>query len=231
MMTASTELARMASAAGYDYVGIDLQHGFARIGDVVPLSDAIRSGGGAMVVARVAENDFTQIGAVADSGVEAVIVPLVSSAADAERAVASLRYPDVGGRRSWGAANALMTGDPTGGDTRPLLFAMIETAEGLSAVDQIAAVDGVDGLYVGPSDLAFAVGSQPGPEGPRTTEAIALVLDTARRHRRIPAIHAGDGVTARQRRDQGFTFVTASLDVGATRRAFVADLAQGRSAE
>ncbi|GAA2094032.1 MULTISPECIES: HpcH/HpaI aldolase family protein [Brevibacterium] len=227
----SADLARLSSSVGYDYVCIDMQHGFARAGDVVRLSDAIRSGGDAMVVVRVPENDFTLIGMAADAGAEAVIVPLIDSVEDARRAVAALRYPDAGGTRSWGPNNAFMTGDEPGCASRPLLLPMIETAGGLAAVEEIAALDGVDGLYIGPSDLSFAVGSRPGPEEQATTEAIARVLAVTQEHGKIPAVHTGNGEQARMRREQGFTFITTSSDTGAARAAFAADLAAGRGAE
>ncbi|WP_035281340.1 HpcH/HpaI aldolase family protein [Brevibacterium album] len=229
LMSDSADLARIASSVGYGYVCIDMQHGFARAGDLVRLSDAIRSGGEALVTVRVPENDFTQLGMAADAGAEAIIVPLIDSVDDARRAVSALRYPDAGGTRSWGPANALMMGDP-GEDPaiRPLLLLMIETAEALANVEEIAALEGVDGLYIGPSDLAFAVGSRPGPEEQATTEAIASILAATREHGKIAACHTGGGAEAHARREQGFTFITTAADVAAARTAFGAELSAGR---
>lgn len=228
MMTDSADVARIASSVGYGYVCIDLQHGFARADSVVRLSDAIRSGGDALVVARVPDNRFAEIGMLADAGVEAIIVPLVSSVDEARRAVESLAYPDAGGTRSWGPASALMhTDDPDQLNRRPLLLAMIENRPGLDAVEEIAALDGIDGIYIGPSDLAFSLGSQPGPEEAVTTEAIARILAVAQKNGKIAAIHCGDGAEASKRRSQGFTFITTSSDVAAARRAYREDLAAG----
>jgi 4-hydroxy-2-oxoheptanedioate aldolase len=226
MMSDSADLARIASSVGYGYVCIDMQHGYARADSVVRLSDAIRSGGDALVVARVPDNRFTEIGMLADAGVEAIIVPLVSSVDEARRAVDALAYPDAGGSRSWGPTNALLqTDDAEALNRRPLLLVMVENRAGLEAVEEIAALDGVDGIYVGPSDLAFSLGSRPGPEEPVTTDAIAHVLSVIRQHGKIAAIHCGNGAEAAQRRAQGFTFITTSSDVGAARRAYREDLA------
>ncbi|WP_349827269.1 HpcH/HpaI aldolase family protein [Brevibacterium litoralis] len=226
MMTTSTELARTSSALGFDYVCVDMQHGYARSSDVVRLSDAVRAAGNAMVVARVPDNRFTEIGMLADAGVEAIIVPLVSSADQARAAVSALRYPDEGGTRSYGPTHVMMNGfDPDPLHTRPLLFVMIENAEGLAAVEEICAVEGVDGIYIGPSDLAYSLGSRPGPEEPVTTEAIARILAVVQEAGVIPGIHTGSGADAAARREQGFRFVTASSDIGAARAAYETDLA------
>ena len=163
MMSTSPELAKIGSAAGFDYVCLDLQHGLVRPTDVLRLTDAVRASGDALVTARVAANRFTEIGALADAGVEAIIVPLVSSVEEAQAAVAALDYPSRGGDRSWGPTAEIMHGAVQDTrDERPLLFVMIENEEGLSAVEDICAVPGIDGVYVGPSDLAFAVGACPG---------------------------------------------------------------------
>lgn len=225
MMTASADVARLSSAAGFDYVCIDLQHGLARAEHLSPLVDAIRSGGDAMVVARVPANRFPEIGMVADAGADALIVPLVSSAEEARAAVDAVSFPPQGGSRSWGPTDAIIRGqglDPDG--LRPLLFVMIENAPGYEAVEEIVAVPGVDGIYVGPSDLAFGLGSAPGPEEQVTTDALARCLEIARTAGVIPGIHAQSGSEARQREDQGYRFITASNDVGALRAGYAREL-------
>lgn len=229
LMSASADAARVSSAMGFDYVCIDMQHGFARAEHLTGLIDAIRSGGDAMVVVRVPENRFAEIGMVADAGADAIIVPLVSSADEARRAAEALAYPSEGGDRSFGPTNALLRGASLElGTLRPLLFVMIENEPGLAAVDEIVAVDGVDGIYVGPSDLAFAAGSVPGPEEQGTTEAIARILEAAQRAGVIPGIHTSDGETARARFDQGFRLVTSTYDLGALRRGYSEELAAAR---
>lgn len=229
LMSDSADIARISSSVGFDYVAIDLQHGLARDHDVLRLSDAIRAGGDSAVVVRASDNRFAEIGMLADAGVDAIIVPLVSSVEEAEGAVRALEYPGKLGERSWGPTMPLMLGTDTGPDApRPALFVMIENSGGLESVEEICVVDGVDGIYIGPSDLAYALGSLPGPEEQATTNAIAHILEVATRAGVVPGIHCANGEEARLRREQGFCFITTSSDVGAARRAYITDLATGR---
>lgn len=229
MMSTSPELAKIGSAAGFDYVCLDLQHGLGRPTDVLRLTDAVRASGDALVTARVAANRFTEIGALADAGVEAIIVPLVSSVDEARAAVAALDYPSRGGDRSWGPTYEIMhDAVQDTRDERPLLFVMIENEEGLAAVEDICAVPGIDGVYVGPSDLAFAVGALPGQHNEAHAEALVRVRSAADAAGVVPGIHCGDGEEARLRKEQGFRFITSCGDLGAAGRAFREDLGVAR---
>lgn len=229
MMSTSQELAKIASSSGYDYVCLDMQHGFTRPTDVLRLTDAIRASGSALVTVRVSANRFTEIGMLADAGAEAIIVPLVSSVADAQAAVNAVDYPSRGGDRSWGPTAELMHN--TVRDTRaerPLLFVMIENKEGLANVEKICDVPGIDGVYVGPADLAFAVGALPGQPNDAHAEALVRIRAAADKAGIVPGIHCGGGSEAKARREQGFRFITSAGDIGAAGRAFREDLAAAR---
>ncbi|MDN5792581.1 MAG: aldolase/citrate lyase family protein [Brevibacterium aurantiacum] len=229
MMSTSQELAKVGSAAGYDYVCLDMQHGFTRPTDVMRLTDAIRASGSALVTARVSANRFTEIGMLADAGVEAVIVPLVSNVAEAEAAVSALDYPSRGGDRSWGPTAELMhNAVQDTRDERPLLFVMIENKEGLANVEKICEVPGIDGVYVGPADLAFAVDALPGQPNDAHAEALVRIRTAADKAGIVPGIHCGDGTEAKVRKEQGFRFITSAGDIGAAGRAFREDLATAR---
>ncbi|MGO1755149.1 HpcH/HpaI aldolase family protein [Brevibacterium aurantiacum] len=229
MMSTSQELAKVGSAAGYDYVCLDMQHGFTRPTDVLRLTDAIRASGSALVTARVSANRFTEIGMLADAGVEAVIVPLVSNVAEAEAAVSALDYPSRGGDRSWGPTAELMhNAVQDTRDERPLLFVMIENKEGLANVEKICEVPGIDGVYVGPADLAFAVDALPGQPNDAHAEALVRIRTAADKAGVVPGIHCGDGAEAKARKEQGFRFITSAGDIGAAGRAFREDLATAR---
>lgn len=230
MMSTSQELAKVGSAAGYDYVCLDMQHGFTRPTDVMRLTDAIWASGSALVTARVSANRFTEIGMLADAGVEAVIVPLVSNVAEAEAAVSALDYPSRGGDRSWGPTAELMhNAVQDTRDERPLLFVMIENKEGLANVEKICEVPGIDGVYVGPADLAFAVDALPGQPNDAHAEALVRIRTAADKAGVVPGIHCGDGAEAKVRKEQGFRFITSAGDIGAAGRAFREDLATARS--
>ena len=144
------------AGAGYDYVGFDLQHGYLDDAEValllrrleyVPIATAV----------RLPSTDPAPIGRVLDAGADAVIIAMVESAEQAAAAVAATRYaPD--GVRSFGPLRASLGLDPAELEARVSVFAMIETAQGLAAVDEICAVPGLTGVYVGPADLAISLG-------------------------------------------------------------------------
>lgn len=149
------------AGSGVGWVGLDAQHGHF---DDRALRDTLghRTEGAAPMLVRVAANDAALIGRALDAGADGVVVPLVDSVADAEAAVAASHYPPHGGR-SWGP---LPGSDPVhspgsngGRHAVPLCAVMIETAAALAAVDAIAAVPGVDMIFVGPFDLSLALGT------------------------------------------------------------------------
>ena len=161
--------AELAAAAGYDYVCVDLQHGLSDEATMVSMFQATQAAG-AVPLARLAWNEPWLIMRALDLGAVGVILPLIDNAVEARRAVESCRYPPVG-KRSYGPVRAeLVMGsaapDELGGDA--LCFAMIETREGIENLDEIAATPGLDGLYIGPSDLSIALGPAARPPDRRT---------------------------------------------------------------
>lgn len=152
-------LTKELAASGVDWVGLDAQHGHF---DDRTLREALggRTMGDAPMLVRVAANDAMLIGRALDAGADGVIAPLVSSVADARAAVAASRYPPHGAR-SWGPLHGSRPVHAPGSDggkhAVPLCSVMIETAQALDAVEQIAAVPGVDMIFVGPFDLSLAL--------------------------------------------------------------------------
>ena len=145
-----------------DYVCVDQQHGAIDYGSMVPMLQAIRAAG-ATPITRVVGNDAALIMKALDAGALGVIVPLVSSQAEAARAVAACRYPPMG-TRSYGpvrAAHVLGSTSPTDLAEGVVCLVMVETREGLDRVEEIAATPGLDGIYVGPADLALSFGLPP----------------------------------------------------------------------
>src|SRR6201998_4792309 len=142
--------------AGYDYVGFDAQHSYlddADIAGVLRRLEHVDTG----TAVRLPNADPARIGRVLDAGADAVIIAMIESAAQAAAAVAATRYPPAG-IRSFGPLRASLGVDPAALESRVSVFAMIETAAALSCVDQICAVDGLAGIYIGPADLAFSMG-------------------------------------------------------------------------
>ncbi|MFB9375845.1 HpcH/HpaI aldolase/citrate lyase family protein [Kineococcus gynurae] len=201
---------------GYDYVAIDAQHGLLDYRGVLTGLLAVDAGGSAGVV-RVAANDPTAIGQALDAGARGLIVPLVNSAADAAAAVAAAKYPPFGVRSYGPMRSGLRIGPvPAEADEQTAVLAMIETAAGLAAVEEIAATPGLDGLYVGPSDLAINIGgAYPGDPAVKADFDAALerVLAAAAGAGIAAGIHTPHGSVARERLAEGWTFVTVASDV------------------
>ncbi|MCC3764476.1 hypothetical protein K3N28_15540 [Glycomyces sp. TRM65418] len=203
------------SMTGYDYIGIDAQHGLMGYDGVLRNLMAVDAGRGAAGVVRVAANDPVCIGQALDAGALGVIVPLIDTVADAAAAVQAARYA---GRRSYGPMRSgLRVGPrPADADRQILVFVMIETEEGLANVEEIARVDGVDGLYIGPSDLMLAVGGAY-PGDPEHTDALEAAVERTRTAANaagiVPAIHTLDGAAARRRLAAGFRMVTIASDL------------------
>jgi 4-hydroxy-2-oxoheptanedioate aldolase len=202
---------------GYDYICFDAQHGLLGYSGVLTGLMAINAGGSGVGLVRVEANDPTPIGRALDAGAAGVIVPLINTADDAAAAVSAARYPPVG-RRSYGPMRSGLRIGPTPADANAtvLVLAMIETPEGLANVDAICATPGVDGVYVGPSDLCLAVGGA-FPNDPAVAEEFEAALATVRTAARAAGIaagmHAPTGETAAKRLAEGFTFASIASDL------------------
>jgi 4-hydroxy-2-oxoheptanedioate aldolase len=223
---ASTErVARL----GYDYVSLDAQHGLFGYSGMLAALTAIDAAGSAVGLVRVAANDATAIGRALDAGAAGVIAPLVNTAEDAALTVAAGRYPPVG-VRSYGPTRSMIRigPAPAEADSSVVLLAMIETADGLANVESIAATPGLDGLYIGPSDLTIAVGGT-GPADPAVADAFEAALKRVRGACEANGIAAGlhtrSGEEAAKRISEGFTFLTVAGDLVHLEAAAAAHLA------
>jgi len=222
--------AELAAAAGVDYVCVDLQHGGADEERMVAMFTAIEARG-AVPLARVLYNEPWQINRVLDLGAAGVIVPLVSSAEDAKRAVSGCRYPPQG-VRSYGPLRAALTvgsADPERLAAGALCFVMVETRQGLENVEDIAATRGVDGIYIGPSDLSLGLGREPGHGGDLLEQAITRVREACAGAGIVAGMHCnGGGAEARVRAAAGFRLVTVGVDSALFRGRVGEELAAAR---
>ncbi len=230
---ASPVAAEICSWEEPDYICVDLQHGAGYLDALVPMLTAIGYGRACPVV-RMLSNDTAEIGKVLDAGAEAVIVPMVNSRADAERAVAACRYAPIG-LRSNGAFRgaAFLNAAPHHAvNAEVICLAMIETVDALEQVDEIAAATGLDGLYVGPSDLAVSMGGSPGfePMPAGHAEAVERIRQAAHDKGLIAGMHCYDPVQARTYGSQGFDVVTVSSDAVLLRSGLHEHLRIARSA-
>ena len=155
--------AQAMAAAGWDALTVDLQHGTADYADLLSLFPIIE-GAGAVPMVRVPWLDEAVIMRVLDTGALGVIAPMIETAEQARRLVAACRYPPEGGR-SFGPVRARLSWpgafSPTAANASVLVFAMIETSAAVAALDEIVAVPGLSGVYIGPADLALSHGHAP----------------------------------------------------------------------
>jgi 4-hydroxy-2-oxoheptanedioate aldolase len=223
--------AEILAEAGVDYVCVDQQHGVIDYDSMVPMFQAIR-GGGAAPITRVLSNDPFLIMKALDAGAWAVIVPLVNSAEEAARAVSACRYPPRG-MRSFGpvrAANVIGSRDPEELGGEVVCLVMVETREALERVEEIAATPGLDGIYVGPSDLALSLGLPPTLEVAEDEHADAVRRISEACHERgiAAGIHSPSGDWARRHAEAGFDLVTVATDAPLLRGAALRELTVAR---
>jgi 4-hydroxy-2-oxoheptanedioate aldolase len=207
--------AELMCVPGVDYVCIDQQHGLVDYADMVGMLRAIE-GRKTVPLTRVCANEAWLIGKALDAGIQGVVVPMVSTGAEAAAAVAACRYSPKG-VRSFGPVRASMVLDSRDteivGDSM-LCFVMVETRLGVENIEAIASTPGLDGIYVGPADLALGLGLPPNldKEEPEHVAAVEKILDACNRHNIIAGIQCGSGKAARKFADRGFRFVTFTKD-------------------
>ncbi len=202
---------------GYDYVCFDAQHGLFGYSGMLAGLTAVDAGNRAAGVVRVGSNDLFQIGRALDAGAVAVIVPLVDNAEQAAAAVSYTRYAP-GGLRSYGPMRSALRVGPNPAEVRDqvAVIAMIETADGLANVESICATEGLDGVYIGPSDLTLSLGGASSTDTSVADEfeaALTRVREAAAAAGIAAGIHNPTGAAAAKRLAEGFTFVSVASDL------------------
>ena len=213
------QLAGQLARLPLEGVCLDMQHGMIGFSDAVPMIAAI-SNAGRPAIARVLWNEPGLIGQVLDAGAAAVIVPMVNSRVQAEAMVRSAKYPPMGGR-SWGGYTSFQTHGLTApeylkrANSITQVFAMIETQAALDAVEEIAAVPGLDGLFVGPSDLSIALSNGAGIDktATYTLEAMKRVAAAAAKNKLVAGAFAGTAEIIKAYAAMGYSFMAGSVDV------------------
>jgi 4-hydroxy-2-oxoheptanedioate aldolase len=231
-MIPSALSAEALGRAGFDWVLVDMQHGCMDYETAVGMIRAIDLSPAAPL-ARVPWNDPGIIGRVLDAGALGVVVPMIQSVDDARRAADACLYPPAG-RRSFGPVRVGMRDGPgyfAGANDRVAVIPMIETADALASVDAIAAVPGVDALFVGPYDLSVALGLSPAENDGKKEfdEALSRVVAAARKAG-ITAAVLSSARTAQRRIEQGFQMISIVTDVAAMTASARADLEAVRPA-
>jgi 4-hydroxy-2-oxoheptanedioate aldolase len=207
--------AEVMAHQGWDTLTIDMQHGVIDYQAMVGMLQAI-SGTPTVPVVRVPWLEPGIIMKTLDAGAYGVICPMINSREEAQRFVAYTSYAPRGSR-SFGPVRALYYAGadyPQHANDTIVRFAMIETAQALDRLDDILSVEGLDAVYVGPSDLSLSLGCRPvfDDVDPKAAQAIEHIVERARAHGLQAGIHCGVPEVALARQALGFSFVTVGSD-------------------
>lgn len=203
--------AEVSAAAGYDWLLIDLEHGAGTEADLLGLIQAVEVGGSIPLV-RPQSGERLRIGRALDMGARGIMVPRLDTAEQAREAVTFMRYPPGGVRgvaiRVRGASLGRFAHDQLQTlNERILGIVQIESLGGLREVDAIAALDGVDVLFVGPADLTHALGVPGRFDDPKYLAALDAVAAACRNHRKAAGILVYDTAAVPRLLEIGFTFI------------------------
>lgn len=214
----TTGIARIAAEAGAEFAVFDMEHTGWSI-ETIRLLIATSRSTELLPLVRVPATEYHFIARVLDMGAAGIMVPMVESAEQAAKIVQSAKYPPVGRR---GAAFGVSHDDYTGGEIvakmtsanrETLLIAQIETAAGVENCDAIAALDGIDVLWIGHFDLTNSLGIPGEFTNPRFLDCLQRVLAACRKHGKVPGFMAGDLEHGRGLLDQGFRMIAYGGDL------------------
>ncbi len=218
---ASNLVAEILNPVGFDWILFDVEHAPNDIPLLLCQLQAMR-GSTAEPVVRPEWNDAVGIKRLLDIGFRSFLVPMVQSADEARAAVAATRYPPEGIRGVATINRAVSYGaDPNytaTANSRVCVTVQIETARSLDNLEAICGVDGIDGIFVGPSDLAASLGHLGNPSAPPVQEAIRHVVKTAKRFGKPAGTLAPARDDALRYMDWGFSFVAIGSDIGLFRQ-------------
>ena len=207
--------AEMMAQQDFDSICVDLQHGAIDYQTSLPMLQAI-STTDRVPLARIPWNDPAIIGKMLDAGAYGLICPMVNSREECERFVGACRYAPLGYRSVGPLRASLYAGADywKHANTTVLTFAMIETKQAVANLDDILSTPGLDGIYVGPSDLSVSMGESAGfdPRFPEVLKAIEKIAKAAEKHGVIPGIHVGSVAYAHQMVGFGYRFITYLSD-------------------
>jgi 4-hydroxy-2-oxoheptanedioate aldolase len=217
---AATPVVDLLARSGFDAVTLDMQHGAHRESSIFDGLGAVAScRKGSIVRIPVGRNDMAS--RALDFGAEAVIAPMINSRRDAEQFASAMKYPPIG-ERSWGPQRALqlhgfadMKDYLASANRNTLAFAMIETRAALAAAEDIIDVDGIDGLFVGPSDfsISWTNGNTVDPHIEEMEAAVADIARIARARGKHAGIFVFDPPRSARFVEMGFRLLAVTNDV------------------
>lgn len=212
----SPMIAELVAREDFDCITLDLQHSEISTHAAIEMMRAMAAPAMPAIV-RVPWNEPASIMRMLDAGAVGIICPMVNTAEQCRAFVEACRYKPAG-YRSWGPQRATLAanGDYHAfAEAQVLTFAMIETMEAVDNLDEILSVPGLDGIFVGPSDLSATIGFSPAPDwedGP-VLDTIRTILSKTLERKLIPGISTNSATYARRMLDAGFRFVTVPAEV------------------
>ncbi len=212
----SSITAEIVGMAGYDWVLIDLEHGTGMESDVPHQLQALEHTPAAAVV-RVESYERQRFHRILDLGAEGIMCPRINDPQEAQRAADAMRYPPDGVRGVAHMVRATNFGanaaDYLASSKDTLVgIVQVESEQALNSVDDIAAIDGIDVLFVGPSDLSMALGIFGQLDHPRFIEALKATAAAAKKAGKAAGILMRDPQEFKKYRDLGFRFIACGAD-------------------
>ena len=215
---ATTGIGRLAAEAGAEFALYDMEHTGWSV-ETIRMLIATTRATEMIPMVRIPATEYHFVARILDMGAGGIMIPMCESAEQAQKFVASAKYPPVGRR---GAAFSIAHDDYTGGDIvekmqsanrETLLIAQIETVAGLNQVEKIAAIEGIDVLWIGHFDLSNSLGIPGQFHHPRFQKALATVLAACQRHQKVPGYLASDIAGGKALLDQGFRMLAYGGDL------------------
>ena len=215
-MLADPLLTEHYAKLGFGSVLIDQQHGLLDERTAFECVQQLEKFPSCFPIIRVCDNTTALISRALDAGACGIIAPMINNVEDAKRLVDQCRYAPVG-KRSWGPTRALIVdAGPEQANDYVKVFAMIETGEAIKNLDSILDLDGLDGAFVGPSDLSISLGVAPSgsPTDPTVVAAIKKVLEGCQARGKLCLLYCGDKERAQAALAEGWSGVFPGADVG-----------------
>lgn len=220
LTTNSLDIAALGANLGFHLLWVEMEHSPVTLETLRAIVLSTR-GLPASVFARVPVVELWTAKRVLDQGVSGVIFPFTSTPELAQRAAQACKYPPVGLRGSGASLAAMTWPEPANyndsADANVMVVTVIEQAEAVKNIEEIAATPGVDVLFIGTSDLSFSLGLRGRQNEPLLDEAIAKVVAAAKRHGKFLGRPAGNGEQVPRYREQGFQFFQALTELGMIR--------------
>lgn len=215
---AHSSITEIFSRAGVDFVGIDIEHSTISQEQSQRIIAASQASG-SLCLPRVASHNMEMIKRLLDSGADGLIVPMVNTLQEAKEIVSWCKYPSEG-KRSFGISRAQGYGFDfdeyiKGWNKSSSLIVQIESAEGVANIDEIIALNGIDGAMVGPYDLSGSLGIAGQLDSPEVIKACKKVIASCKRHKKScgTQLVSPDAAGVKEAFSSGFTFIVLSSDV------------------